>query len=455
MRLLIIVLSFYISGLPLQTFASGTEAQTASPTGFENIQHIVVIYLENHGFDNLYGLFPGANGLNAATKSAPQVDLADQPYITLPAVMNTEHKPAEVDTRFPKDLPNKPFAIDQYVASNQKIGDLVHRFFQNQAQINGGLNNRFAAISDAGGLVMGYYDGRQLPLWEYASKYTLADNFFQGAFGGSFLNHFWLICACTPRYENAPDEVIIKQDLTGTVVKDGSVTNDGFAVNTLQPSALPSKAGTPKTKQLPLQSLPTIGDRLSEKGISWAWFSGGWNDAVAGKPAKNFQFHHQPFVYFSKYAEGTPGRNSHLKDEADFIHAIDNGSLPTVAFYKPVGDLNEHPGYADLLSGEQHIANLLARIESSPQWKDTVVIVTYDENGGFWDHVAPPKKDRWGPGTRVPTLIISPYSKRGFIDHTEYDTTSILKFIETRFGLDTLSERDAKANTLNNAFDFH
>lgn len=446
-----LIVSLIFSALSLHVAADSGE----NALGNNAIQHIVVIYLENHGFDNLYGLFPGADGLKQAENAAPQTDHSGKPYATLPLVMNAEHKPAEVDERFPKNLPNKPFAIDQYVPANQKIGDLVHRFYQNQAQINGGLNDRFAAISDAGGLVMGYYDGRHLPLWKYAQKYTLADHFFQGAFGGSFLNHFWLACACTPRYENAPEEITIKLDAAGNLLKDGGVTPDGYAVNTLQPSAPPIKPGTAPAKRLPPQTMPTLGDRLSDKSISWAWYAGGWNDAVAGKATKNFQFHHQPYVYFKRYAEGSTDRTAHLKDETDFIQAIDAGTLPAVSFYKPVGDLNEHPGYAELLAGEQHIADLLAKIESSPQWKNTTVIVTYDENGGFWDHVAPPRKDRWGPGSRVPTLIISPYAKRGFVDHTEYDTTSILKLIETRFGLDALSERDAKANDLSHAFQFN
>jgi phospholipase C len=402
-----------------------------------------VIYLENHSFNNLYGLFPNANGLEQAKSAAPQTDLDGKPYTSLPQAKNVGYTHVEIDTRFPKDLPNKPFAIDQYVPADQKIGDLVHRFYQNQAQINGGLNDRFAAVSDAGGLAMGYYDGHQLPLWQYAKKYTLADNFFQGAFGGSFLNHFWLACACTPRYENAPEELQINLDDDGKLLKDGQVI-DGYAVNTLQPTAQPFFPNTSPIKRLPPQSMPTIGDRLSENNISWAWYAGGWNDAISGNADKNFQFHHQPYVYFSRYAEGTLARNTHLKDEVDFIKAIDTGTLPAVSFYKPIGALNEHPGYADLI----------ARIEASPQWKNTLVIVTYDENGGFWDHVAPPKKDRWGPGTRVPTLIISPYAKRGFVDHTEYDTTSILKLIETRFGLQALTERDANANNFNHALGF-
>jgi phospholipase C len=120
-----------------------------------------------------------------------------------------------------------------------------------------------------------------------------------------------------------------------------------------------------------------------------------------------------------------------------------------VSFYKPIGDLNEHPGYSDLLSGEQHIAEILHKIEQSAVWKSSVVIVTYDEFGGFWDHVPPPKLDRWGAGNRVPSLIISPFAKQGYVDHTMYETTSILKLIETRFNLLPLTERDAKATPIN------
>lgn len=420
--------------------------------GLDRVQHIVVIYLENHGFDNLYGQFPGANGLAQAANSPAQTDLTGAPYTVLPRVINTDAK--AVDARFPQDLPNRPFPIDRYVPADQKIGDLVHKYYQNRAQIDGGRNDRFAAVSNAGGLVMGYYDGHNLPLWQYARRYALADNFFQGAFGGSFLNHFWLVCACTPRYENAPDEIVAKVDGQGQMVKDGEVTPDGYAVNTLQPATTPIKPGTSAAKKLPLQNMPTIGDRLSENGISWAWYSGGWNDAISGRPGRNFQYHHQPFGYFANYAAGTPGRAEHLKDDSDFLKAIDEGTLPNVAFYKPIGELNEHPGYADVMAGEKHIADLLARFEHSPQWQSTAIIITYDENGGFWDHVAPPIEDRWGPGTRVPTLVISPYAKKGFVDHTEYDTTSILKLIEIRFGLKPLGDRDAKAGDLRNAFEF-
>lgn len=425
------------------TVSRASSADTAPELA--QINHIIVIYLENHSFDNLYGLFPGANGLAQAAYASLQTSGDGKPYTALPPVK---------DARFPADLPNRPFPIDQYVSANEKIDDLVHRFYQNQAQINGGRNDRFAAISDAGGLVMGYYDGKKLPLWQYAKKYTLADNFYQGAFGGSFLNHFWLVCACTPRYLDAPEEVRVLLNAQGQLIKDGAVTPDGYAVNTLQPTNPPYRAGTLPAKRLPLQEAPSIGDRLSEKGISWAWYSGGWNDAVSGHADKEFQYHHQPFGYFRNFTEGSQGRLQHLKDESDFIASIQSGDLPAVSFYKPLGALNEHPGYADVLSGDQHVAEIINRIEHSKLWKDSVIIVTYDENGGFWDHAAPPIKDRWGPGTRVPTLIVSPYAKRNFVDHTEYDTTSILKFIETRYGLKPLGSRDASANNLTNALEF-
>jgi len=130
------------------------------------------------------------------------------------------------------------------------------------------------------------------------------------------------------------------------------------------------------------------------------------------------------------------------------------GTLPAVTFFKPIGAQNEHPGYASILEGDTHTAELIKAIQASSVWKDSVIIVTYDENGGLWDHVAPPVVDKWGPGSRVPALIISPFAKKGFVDHTVYDTTSILKFIETRYGLVPLGSRDGGAADLSNAFAF-
>ena len=158
--------------------------------------------------------------------------------------------------------------------------------------------------------------------------------------------------------------------------------------------------------------------------------------------------HHQPFNYFARFAPGTADRERHLKDYTDLVAGIEKGDLPAVAFYKPQGTFNEHPGNTDVLSGDIHISALVGKIKASPLWASTAIIVTYDENGGFWDHVPPPKGDRWGPGTRIPAIIISPFAKRGFVDHTSYDTTSIIKFITRRFGLEPLPGVRANAGDL-------
>ena len=437
------------------TSAVAANAEAATPTGLNKIKHVIVIYQENWSFDSLYGYFPGANGIANAGKTVNQVDKTDQPYKTLPQPINTNLKPPAPDTRFPANLPVKPFNAALYVAPDQKTGDAVHRFYQEQYQIDHGKMDKFVAWSDSAGLAMSYYDATNGAEGKLAKQYTLADNFFHAAFGGSFLNHFWLICACSPKWPNAPTSKIIKLDKNGVLTTDGAVTSDGYAVNTSYTINNPHPASVTDPKQLvPLQTMPTIGDRLSDKGLTWAWYSGGWNDALAGKPDPLFQFHHQPFAFFANYADGKPAKTEHLKDIADFMTALGNDSLPAVSFVKPLGANNEHPGYADLVQGQEYVKHLVEAVQGSKYWQDTAIIITYDENGGRWDHVAPPVIDRWGPGTRVPTIIISPYAKKGFIDHTLYDTTSILKFIESRWGLKPLGTRDANANNLTNAFDF-
>ncbi len=152
---------------------------------------------------------------------------------------------------------------------------------------------------------------------------------------------------------------------------------------------------------VPNQTFPTIGDRLSDKNISWAWYSGGWDSALAGKPDPTFQFHHQPFIYFANFADGTKAKADHLKDETAFIAAAKNGTLPPVSFVKPLGINNEHPGYSDVEAGESHTVELVNDVLNGPNSDDAVIIITYDENGGFWDHVAPPVIDTNGDPEHV------------------------------------------------------
>ena len=424
----------------------------AAAKGLEQIDHIVVIYLENRSFDNLFGAFPKADGLNQAKKAPMQVDDYGRPYTVLPRIFSNK----QLDHRFPADLPNQPFDIADFVSADQKHPDLTHRFFIHQMQINGGRNDRFAQLSTAGALTMGYYHLPASALWQYAKEFTLADHFFQAAFGGSFLNHQWLICACTPEFKQAPLELRQwKNDSsTGKVLSDPSVTEDGFMVGGIQPFHPPHDE-TSQSMRLPVQTHVTIGDRLTEKGISWAWYAGGWDDALNQRKTEgHFQYHHQPFVYYANYAPGTQGRSEHLKDQVQFLHDLE-GDFPQVAFIKPVGTKNQHPGYSTILDADDELRGLVEAIRGSEIWAHTAIIITYDEFGGFWDHVAPPLIDRWGPGTRIPAIIVSPWAKKGYVDHTVYDTTSILKLIETRFGLAPLGDRDAQSHDLRNAFTFN
>jgi phospholipase C len=452
----------------------------------DQIQNVVVIFAENRSFDNLYGSFPGANGLAQASEAAKvQLDRDGTPLKELPPIwdgLTAKGVTPPVTQAETEHLANAPFAVDDPKGFDQPLytatRDLWHRFYQNQMQINGGKNNMFAAWADSGGLVMGHYDGSGMAMWKLAQRYTLADNFFMGGFGGSFFNHQWLICACAPYYADAdkspakPTIAVVEPD--GTTLKladnspksalqgepkfvsDGNLTPDFYAVNTMQPPYQPSanppvKGGDPayadpsKPTTLPPQTAATIGDKLSAKGVTWAWYGGAWQavlDHGNSTPTPNFQYHHQPFNYFANYAPGTPARAEHLRDGgiggSEFIKAIDAGSLPQVAFYKPQGTQNEHAGYTDVEEGDQHIADVISHLERSPQWAHMLVVVTYDENGGIWDHVAPPKGDRWGPGTRIPAIIVSPFAKRGYVDHTAYDTTSILRLVTNRFDLEVL-----------------
>jgi acid phosphatase len=424
--------------------------------GIAQINHLVVIVLENWSFDSLYGELAGADGVVTKNAGVPQTDPAtNTAYATLP----------EVDDRIPATLPNKPFALDPYFGIDAKTQvDPTQKFYEEQQQINGGKMDRYVAVSSAKGLAMGFFHTADLPLAAVAMKYVVCDHFYHSAFGGSFLSHQWLIAAATPTFPNAPAAMRAVLDTNGVPVvdpttgkpQDGPVTPDGYVVGTAISVQGPHPTPPPPAEQLvPAQTQPTIGDRLSAAAVDWAWYSGGWNDAVAGtaNPATQFQFHHQPFAYFANYAEGTPARAAHLKDETDFTAAAHAGTLPPVSFVKPSGVNDEHPNRTDVITGEMHVLQLIDAVRSGPNASDSAIIVVYDENGGFADHSAPPAGDRWGPGTRVPAIVIAPFGKKSFVDHTAYETTSVLALIEHRWGLAPLTTRDGASADLSNAFE--
>ena len=536
-----------------------TGAHASTDNHVKDIKHLVVIYEENHSFDNLYGSW-GTVGTKAVdglpASGGTQVDQNGNPIgcllqldanlvpsttqvswldgTTHPGLLSKEcssRRPnggASFDSHFPS---SGPFALSDYVTSNDRTcapptkssangvekgdpqglaggctRDLVHRFYQEQYQLDGGRQDRYSTGSDAAGLTQGYYDTKALPVYSYlhakgAPHYVIADHFFQGAFGGSFLNHQYLVAAHAPVWSGltaaqgknslldsagfpnkgyplyAPDPAATYNDgpvtqacpaapghdAAGDLVDASGRACGNYAVNTVQPSNQPSGGGS-NTLPLINDTDPTaanyesnIGDELSAKGVSWNWYAGGWDDAAAGHPDPLFQFHHQPFNYFANYAVGKPGRD-HLQDEKDFLAAAKGGTLPAVSFVKPIGEENEHPGYASTDNGESHLVDLLKTIESGPDADSTLVVVTYDEFGGQWDHVAPPGQgnsdgpaDAYGPGTRIPALILGGPIQHSTVDSTSYDTTSILATIERLWGVAPLGTRDAAVNDLTQA----
>ncbi|MCS4309738.1 acid phosphatase [Pseudomonas sp. SJZ103] len=470
----------------------------------DQVKTVVVIYAENRSFNNLFADFPGVEKPLSALSAADtqQRDRDGSLLTTLPPTWGgvLQVGPQSVDgvtypseVQFQENLPNAPFALKGPNAEDLPLSlvtrDLWHVFYQNQMQINGGKNDGFVAWADSGGLVMGHYAQSRysLRLWDVAKEFVLCDNFFQGAFGGSFLNHQYLISATAPFYPNAAQSVAKAQiatlqsdDPTDPRLKPldkspasamtgppqfgpSALTPDGYGVNTLAPPYWPTWIRDPENPDYAKADLPNvlvpqthehIGDKLSKKNVDWAWYAGAWQATLdqfkdsGGIPKiPNFQYHHQPFNYFKQQGpENRAERDKRLRDgglgdEAStnkFFADAQAGKLPAVSFYKPQGNLNMHAGYADIASGDRHIVRALKVLQESPQWKNMVVVVTVDENGGWWDHVAPPKGDRWGPGTRVPALVVSPFARKGTVDHTVYDTASILRLITRVFQLETL-----------------
>jgi acid phosphatase len=524
------VTALAVATVPAAAAAGGVPASAArhdsGPRVVGPYKHLVVIYEENHSFDNLYGGWGRVGGQrvdglrDARPRTTVQRAQDGTPYRCLPQDdVNLTSPPLPVTCTDPahgvsSDFRNRPFTIDRFIGPQDTTcpapgvsaangvpkgegepggctRDLVHRFYQEQYQIDGGRQDRYVTGSDAVGLTMGHYDTKRLPIYRYlhgsdAPNYVIADHFFQAAFGGSFLNHQWLVAARTPidtdpaqtdpvtglhsvvdtnAFPNTypqykPTTTVADKALTQACgpAANPTVACGNFAVNTIQPGQQPA---APNSAQLPLvkaSEYPTIGDRLMAAHVSWNWYSGGWADAEAGHPGPLFQYHHQPLNYFDSFKPGTVGR-THLKDETEFVAAAKAGTLPTVSFVKPYGDENEHPGYSSEPNGSDHLVDLLKTITSGPQAKDTLVVVTYDEFGGQWDHVPPPGPgsrtpgvhDEWGPGTRIPALLVSARMTRSGVDHTVYDTTSILATIEHGLGLAPLSSRDARVADLRRA----
>ena len=362
------------------------------PTPNTPIEHFIVLMQENHSFDNYFGTYPGADGIPAGT--CMPVD--------------------------PTDPANSACVKPFHIGDNEiPVADLDHSSTTHRLQYNHGRMDGFVYApnnrNQDGRLAMGYYDDRDLPYyWNVADEYVLFDRFFSSVAGGSFTNHMFWVTA-TP----------------------GGDTHR------------PPPEG--------LGDLATIFDRLEERGISWKFYVQNYDPHITYRTMYDFpgnrasQVLWVPLLNYPRYIDN-PELFSHIVDLNEYFDDLRDGTLPAVAYIVPSG-ASEHPPQSPR-AGQGFVKTLINALMRSDAWYRSAFMWTYDDWGGWYDHVPPPQVDAYGYGFRVPALLVSPYARRGCIDSTRLDYTSMLKFIEDNWELEPLAERDAKAHSIVNAFDF-
>ena len=477
----------------------------ASAPSFQAIDHIIVIFQENRSFDHYFGTYQNTqagsvtnlldkNGRIGHRFIGLQKNPAGIPYTTLPV-------PTHIPGFFGAQLPNAPFPLASYIPASANVPwDPGHRFFRMAAEMHNGKMDRFVALAmnhnahlsrralrtlpaerlafdlaRPSGPVLGFYERRDIPFYhKLADEYVLFDHFFQAATGGSTTNALYLVSGRSCRNPHAPKDARSPYDprMLGLQHSFFDLPYDrrGMLINDLPPVQGPK--GTDQ-KALHLspppaeQTYDNIGDRLTQAGVSWVWYNENWDivkkwalktafgpgeGSAVIDTGKLYVAHHNPFQYYPRWQHYV--KRGHMRGVGDFLGDAKAGRLPHVAFIKATAVHDEHPAGCAPQRGMDWVQELLAAVGRSSAWERTAVFVTYDEGGGFWDHVAPPQLDAYVLGTRVPALLVSPYARKGYVDHHLSDTSSILNFIETRFGLPSLTRRDARAYDFAGAFDF-
>jgi phospholipase C len=297
--------------------------------------------------------------------------------------------------------------------------NLDHSSATFQTQYNNGRMDGFISALDQrnqdGRIAMGYYDESDLPYyWSIAREYVLFDRFFSSVSGGSLLNHlFWIAGASGGN----------KEGVTGGAIND----------------------------------LPTIFDRLEERGISWKFYVQNYDPKLTYRTASRYvgsrasQVVWAPVLKLDRFVDD-PRLFSHIVDLDEYFVDLEDGTLPAVACIVPSGS-SEHPPRR-VAAGQHFVVSLLQALVRSDAWSSSAFLWTYDDWGGWYDHVPPPQVDAYGYGFRVPALLVSPYARRGHVEHAVLDFTSILKFIEDNWDLPPLAERDTFATSIAGAFDF-
>jgi len=355
------------------------------------IHHFITLMQANHSFDNYFGSYPGADGIPAG--------------VCMPI------RPGD-----PKAGCVKPFRL-----GNRSVTDLSHTLPVFTRQRNGGRMDGFVSVYRGQGTTsshpMGYYDGSDIPYyWNVADRYVLFDRFFTSASAGSVWNHMYWVTG-TP----------------GNPVDD-SVPPEGFG------------------------SVPTIFDRLEQAGVSWKFYVQNYDPTIdfrtvrqADKGEHGQQIVRVPLLSYARYIDN-PQLRRHIAPIDEYFSDVAHDTLPAVSYIVPSGASEHPPGRPQ--AGERFVRSLLNALVSSRLWSDAAFIWTYDDWGGWYDHVEPPRVDKFGYGFRAPALLVSAYARAGHVDHTQLDFTSILKFIEENWNLRPLAPRDAAANSIAGAFDF-
>jgi phospholipase C len=366
------------------------------------IKHVVIIVKENRTFDSLFGLFPGADGTSVGSCHGRPVPLRPIPQV------------------FESDLP--------------------HSYGDGVADFDGGALDGFCRknprVND--GAYTQVHPGQAPNYWTWASHFTLADRFFASHKGPSFPNHLYLIAAQAGGALDGPGNTA-RRPGPGLAKSWGCDADEGETVPILDTEFH-------RVRVPPCFDFETEGDLLTGAGIDWSYYSGTIT---------------QSGYMWSAYAAIRHIRDdpaqwvAHVKPVDGVLGDIDAGALPAVTWITPHFDVSEHPlPPTNACQGENWTTLLVDRIMRGPQWRDTAVFVTWDDWGGFYDHVPPRQVDRFGFGIRVPLLVISPYARPGYIDHHEGEFSSILRFVEDNWGLSQLTDRDGDATNLSYDFDF-
>jgi phospholipase C len=307
----------------------------------------------------------------------------------------------------------KPFHI-----GGQAVVDMGHNTLVHDAEFNNGAMNGFISAfnrqRNVGNEAMGYYDDRDIPYyWNVADNYVLFDRLFTSAAGGSVWNHmFWA---------------------TGS---PGNLQEDA-----LRPEGF--------------DDVPIIFDRLQEAGISWKFYVQNYKPEITfrnpGSGDSGSQVVWVPPLNYNRYLDD-PALHNRIVGMDQYYKDLSDGTLPAVSFMVPAGASEHPPG--SIQSGERFVRGLVNELMRSSAWDSSAFMWTYDDWGGWYDHVVPPAVDAYGLGFRSPALLVSPYAKQGHVDHTTLDFTSELKFIENNWGVAPLADRDRNANDITSAFDF-